>query len=118
MHGNPYKECRPMTSTPRLKEADFTPEKRRVFMTANSDGAIVLDIGGVTQKGRTGRLIKFDGIGAEIWKLICAGKSHSEVVDQVLSEYRVDRQTVERDLSNLLRDAAALGLNPDALFLA
>jgi hypothetical protein len=100
-----------------LKATAFNSDKQRVFMTANQDGAIVLDIGGTTEKGNTGRLIKFDGIGAEIWTMLCQGKSQSEVVDHILSEYGVDRQTVERDLSNLLREAEALGLTPDAIFL-
>jgi hypothetical protein len=93
-----------------LAPGDFNSDKQRVFMVADNDGAIVLDIGGVTEKGKTGRLIKFDGIGAEIWKLLCAGQSHSEVVDHILSEYSADRQTVERDFE-------ALGLKPDAQFL-
>jgi hypothetical protein len=100
-----------------VKPRDFDSSKQRVFMVANEDGAIVLDIGGVTEKGKTGRLIKFDGIGAEIWKLLCAGTSQAEVVDLILREYSVDRETVERDLANLLGDAEALGLKPDATFL-
>src|SRR6185437_16979016 len=100
-----------------LSKQDFSSYQQRVFMVADNDGAIVLDIGGVTDKGKTGRLVKFDGIGAEIWKLLCAGHSHAEVVDHILREYSVDRATVERDLANLVRDAEALGLRPDAQFL-
>lgn len=106
-----------MGSMSRLKKSDFASDRQCVFMVANEDGAIVLDIGGVTEQGKTGRLIKFDGIGAEIWKMLCSGKSQAEVVSHILSEYSVDRGTAERDLANLLRDAEALGLNPDAAFL-
>jgi hypothetical protein len=100
-----------------LKATDFNSDKQRVFMTANQDGAIVLDLGGTTEKENTGRLIKFDGIGAEIWKMLCAGKPEAEVVECILSEYNVDRQTVERDLTKLLSDTESLGLKPDAVFL-
>ncbi|HWZ45823.1 MAG TPA: lasso peptide biosynthesis B2 protein [Candidatus Saccharimonadales bacterium] len=109
------KQFRPLDHS--LKASDFETPRQRVFMVADNDGAIVLDVSGLTQQGRTGRLIKFDGIGAEIWKLLCSGNSHSEVVDHILSEYSVDRETVERDLSNLLRDTEALGLKPDGVFL-
>jgi hypothetical protein len=106
-----------MPASLRLRKSDFDSANQRVFMVANEDGAIVLDIGGVTDKGKTGRLIKFDGIGAEMWKLVCAGKSQAEVVNSILAEYSVDRHTVERDVANLLHDAEALGLKPHAQFL-
>jgi hypothetical protein len=47
-----------MGLTSHLAPGQFNSDKQRVFMVANQDGAIVLDIGGVTDKGKTGRLIK------------------------------------------------------------
>jgi len=101
-----------------LKMTNLNSGRQNVFMTANEDGAIVLDICGKTENGNTGRLIKFDGIGAQMWKLLCSGQSPAQVVDHILSEYTVDRQTVERDLANLLSEAKSLGLKPDEIFLA
>jgi hypothetical protein len=107
-----------MSSSAHPTKQNFNSDKQQVFMVSDADGAIVLDIGGVTDKGKTGRLIKFDGIGAEIWKTLCSGKSQADVVIHILAEYSVERETVERDLANLLHDAEALGLKPDAAFLA
>jgi hypothetical protein len=86
-------------------------------MVSSPDGAIVVDLQGLFQIGRKGFLVKFDTIGAEMWKLVAAGKTDPEVVDGILQEYAVDRETVEHDLAGIIREANAMGLRRDAQIL-
>lgn len=51
-----------------------------------------------------------DEVGARIWMLLKEGKSASQMVDVLLEEYRVDRQTLERDTEKLLTALLEAGL--------
>jgi hypothetical protein len=92
--------------------------QQRVFMVSSPDGAIVLDTEAVTADGKTGSLFKFDELGLEMWMLLCAGRSDSEVVDHFLREYDVEKTVVERDLAKLLEEASHRGLDRNAVRLS
>lgn len=43
-----------------------------------------------------------DEVAARFWQLFSEGSVISSAVDQILSEYEIDRETVEKDLNLLL----------------
>ena len=43
-----------------------------------------------------------DEVAARFWQLFSEGSAISSAVDQILSEYDIDRETVEKDLNLLL----------------
>ena len=51
-----------------------------------------------------------DEIGARIWVLLNDGSSVGEVLDMLLQEYEVSRETLEADVSELLNKLAQVGL--------
>ena len=57
----------------------------------------------------TGSLaLKFTGVfaisslGVSVWKLLEADKTYEQIVSELLEEYEVDRETLERDVSEFL----------------
>jgi hypothetical protein len=82
----------------------------RLLMATSTDGAIILDIDGTAGKRRTGTIFKLDALGLQMWMLLGRGKTNTEIIDIILREYRVDRETVQRDLANLIEEATRLGL--------
>jgi hypothetical protein len=51
-----------------------------------------------------------DPVGARIWHLLQEPKSVSQLIDILLDEYEVERQTLSKDLMGLLQEMAARGL--------
>lgn len=43
-----------------------------------------------------------DGVGAEVWRLIEAGSSTSEIVDVVVAVYEIDRATADAEVGEFL----------------
>lgn len=51
-----------------------------------------------------------DSVGTRIWTLLKDDKSVGQVLDALLEEYEVDRETLEADLAELLDNLLAAGL--------
>ena len=51
-----------------------------------------------------------DAVGTRIWQLLKEGRSESEMVNILLAEYDVDRETLEQDVHELLERLDAAGL--------
>jgi Coenzyme PQQ synthesis protein D (PqqD) len=54
----------------------------------------------------SGNYFGLDAVGARIWRLIGMGKSLAEVCDEMVGEYEVSREVLERDALALVRDLA------------
>jgi hypothetical protein len=76
-----------------------------------ADGAVVLDL-------ERDRLLKLNPVGVEIWKLLKAGDSESQIVRTVAEEYRVDPGRVARDVRALLQKLSELGVAPSGAVLS
>ena len=63
------------------------------------DETVILHMGNGTYYG-------LDTIGTALWEGIKSGKLPSEVCDQILAEYDVERQKVESDLRHFLGELA------------
>lgn len=51
-----------------------------------------------------------DAVGARIWSLLQTGSRMDEVVDALLQEFDVDRDTLETDVADLVERLAEAGL--------
>jgi hypothetical protein len=49
-------------------------------------------------------------VGSLVWQGLSDGKDHIAIIDELLTEYDVDRDHLERDVEALLRELAANGL--------
>ncbi len=63
------------------------------------DETVILHMGNGTYYG-------LDTIGTTLWEGIKSGKTPSEVCDQIIAEYDVERQKVEADLRHFLGELA------------
>jgi hypothetical protein len=80
-------------------------DRRTLYATASEDGGVLLDI-------RHDRILKLNLVGAEIWKLLSAGETESQVVLTIAGKYGVDQQRVAQDTVALLRRSTELGISP------
>lgn len=53
---------------------------------------------------------KIDGVAAEVWNELSAGKSVKSVIEEVANTYETDPSTVENDVKNLLTDLEKFNL--------
>jgi hypothetical protein len=51
-----------------------------------------------------------DEVGAHLWELMDGGSTFGDIVDSLLTEYEVDRQTLVTDLASILGDLQENGL--------
>ncbi len=51
-----------------------------------------------------------DAVGTRVWQLLNEGQGQSAMVDTLLEEYEVERETLERDISELLDRLSGAGL--------
>ena len=51
-----------------------------------------------------------DAVGTRVWQLLQSGADHSELIDTLLEEYEVERDTLEKDITDLLQRLAEAGL--------
>ena len=63
----------------------------------------ILDNEYVLLQTQTERYFGLDAVAARFWQLFSDGLSTSLAVDVILTEYEIDRETVEKDLGNLLQ---------------
>jgi hypothetical protein len=67
------------------------------------DETVILDLASGTYFG-------LDPVGARIWDLMGEGRTLAEVCDQMLEEYEVTREELERDMLRLAGELATQGL--------
>ncbi|WP_216909550.1 PqqD family protein [Synechococcus sp. CCY 0621] len=58
----------------------------------------------------TGTYYGLDPVGARMWELMASNQSLAEIRDQMLQEYAVEADQLERDLLKLCQDLLAQGL--------
>lgn len=51
-----------------------------------------------------------NAVGARVWQLLNEGQGKSSVIDTLLAEYAVEREVLERDISELLDRLGGAGL--------
>ncbi len=67
------------------------------------DETVILDLASGTYFG-------LDPVGARIWELLGEGRTLGEVCDQMLEEYEVTREELERDTLGLAQELSEQGL--------
>jgi len=55
-------------------------------------------------------LITISPVGGFIYRLIMEGKAEDEIIDAILEEYDIDRQTVENDVTEFLTSLREQGI--------
>ena len=83
--------------------SDKVTVPQQVMARTVGDETVILDLASGTYFG-------LDPVGARIWELLGEGKTIAEVCDQMLEEYEVTRDEVERDTLSLADNLAAHGL--------
>ena len=51
-----------------------------------------------------------DAVGTRVWQLLQSGAGQAELIDTLLDEYEVERNTLEEDITDLLQRLAEAGL--------
>lgn len=74
-----------------------------VVMQPTESGAVLMD-------PVTGDCFELNGLGAEIWKLLAAGESSSQIAATLALRYDVPEMTVAADVQTLVTDLARHGL--------
>jgi hypothetical protein len=64
----------------------------------------------VLMDARKGVYLGLGELGSRVWELLAEDKSPRAVVEQVYSEYEVDKGVLERDVSSLLEELRTRGL--------
>ena len=92
----------------RLRPRPLSPADR----ISRSGGAIFAEIDDqvVALDAAKGVCYGLDAIGARIWLLIAPAITVTDLCDQLVTEYLVDRTDCERDVRDLLLDLAKVGL--------
>lgn len=75
----------------------------QVMTRTVGDEVVILDLA-------TGTYFGLDPVGARIWELMGEGKTLAEVCEQMLAEYEVSREELERDILRLADELAQQGL--------
>ncbi len=70
---------------------------------AFGDGIAVLDL-------KTNQYFTLNPVAAAVWSGLETGASEDELVDRVLADFSVDRDTCARDVSHLIDTLARVGL--------
>lgn len=81
-----------------------------------SDDAVANPVGDETVilHMANGTYYGLDAIGSHLWESLKEGQPPSAACDRILSEYEVDRETVEEDLRRFLTELAEHGLVENA----
>jgi hypothetical protein len=75
----------------------------QVMTRTVGEEVVMLDLAGGTYFG-------LDPVGARIWELMADGKTLGEIRDQMLQEYEVTREELERDILRLAEELNGQGL--------
>lgn len=82
-----------------------TPPRASLRLVSSADGHFLLDI-------EHDRILKLNSVGAEVWTLLGAGDSESEIVNKIARQYKVNEQTVANDVRGLLKQLDQLQISP------
>ncbi len=74
-----------------------------VLVTRLGDETMMLDLASL-------RYFGLDPMGTAVWEALTAAPSAAAAVDALLEQYDVDRETLARDVSNLIAQMAEKGL--------
>lgn len=81
------------------------------------DGFVLREVAGndvVIGVGKTmtdfNGVITLGGSGASLWKMLEKGATHKELLDFVLSEYDIDKQTAENDINAFTEKLRSINL--------
>lgn len=75
----------------------------QVMARTVGDETVILDLASGTYFG-------LDPVGARIWELMGEGKTLGEICEQMLEEYEVSREELDRDTMRLAQELADQGL--------
>ena len=75
----------------------------QVMARTVGDETVILDLASGTYFG-------LDPVGARIWELMGEGKTLAEICEQMLDEYEVSRDDLERDVLRLAQELTDQGL--------
>jgi hypothetical protein len=81
-----------------------------LYLTVSADGGVLFD-------PEKDRLLKLNATGVEMWRLLHAGSSESEVAEQLAQKYGVESGQVIGDVRGLVARAAELELSPSDVLL-
>ena len=74
----------------------------RLYLTVSPDGGVLFD-------PEKDRLLKMNATGVEMWQSLHAGRSESEVAEQLARKYGVEARLIIDDVRSLVATAAKLG---------
>jgi coenzyme PQQ synthesis protein D (PqqD) len=78
-------------------------EQDRLVWRVLEDEAIILDLS-------TGYYFSLNSVATEIWTHLHEGRATSDIVTAIAGKYRIDVETVRRDVDELLDDLRAAAL--------
>ena len=89
-----------------------TPELSSRSVARPREGVLAREIGGemVLLDVEAGTYFGLNEVGTRAWSLLAEGATLGEVVELLLAELEVDRETLETDLRGLVCDLVAQGL--------
>jgi hypothetical protein len=74
-------------------------------LVVSEDGSVLLDI-------EHDRILQLNSVGTEMWKLLSAGETESEIVRKISQQYQVNEVRVAEDLRGLLKRIDELRVSP------
>lgn len=86
-----------------MKLSDKLSIPSQVMARTVGDETVILDLASGTYFG-------LDPVGARIWELLGEGRTLGQVCDQMLEEYAVSREELERDTLRLTQELLDQGL--------
>ncbi len=78
------------------------------FVLRSVMGSYVVVAVGAASKSFRG-MVKLNSTAADVWKCIETGFSKSEICDMLFAKYDVDRERVEGDVNNIIKDLVEQG---------
>jgi hypothetical protein len=82
----------------------------QLYLTVSPDGGVLFD-------PEKDRLLKLNATGVEMWQSLHAGRSESEVAEQLARKYGVEARQIIDDVRALVATASKLGLSPSDVLL-
>src|SRR5260370_12966529 len=86
-------------------------DKGSLRLVESEDGCVVLDI-------EYDRILKLNLVGAEIWKMLGAGQTESQIVQKLAQKFDVSEQRVSEDVRALIKKIEQFRLFPGNSILA
>ena len=77
------------------------------YLAITQDGAVVVDFD-------KDRLFKLNAVAAQMWALLNAGMSVTQIAEKIAHDYGVDQSRVDQDLRRLIDRISEFGLSPQS----